>query len=241
MTSRIVFCTSGSGGVGKSTGARWLACAAARDRRRVVLVDGNPGQQSQRAALKLDKRWRLEDARLKGLKAALVPPKTLHAPFALLAGPADPHDRDALDLYAEAIEACADMADLIVVDADRMDGRAWNDRRSFAGSVMRPMVEHMDARILFRLGRLGSQLDDGLNALDALGHADRTGVLGVEPGTVRAWPARKWRRYVDGLGVLLGVDAWDARSARVVASRAVGLKAGVEPDWLREATAWATT
>lgn len=51
MTARITFSLGGSGGLGKSSGARAVAQALAQTGMKVALVDANPGQQSQRAFL----------------------------------------------------------------------------------------------------------------------------------------------------------------------------------------------
>lgn len=234
----ITFVTGGSGGIGKSTAARMLAHALGSARLRTALVDGNPGQQSQRAWLNIPDSKALEYALVDGLQSALVCPRDTGGMFALLAGPADPHSRDMARDYLESIIGLRAMCDMVVVDADRVDGRLWDDPASFAGGVMRPMVEAGGARILFRIGQSGSQTDDGLAALDAIRRPDRIRAVAVAPPGVKPWPARRWHALLDGLAEYGGVDVWDEASRRLVDSHACGWGHGMEPDWLRGACVW---
>ena len=98
----VTFVTGGSGGLGKSTTARAIAHALGLRRMRTVLIDGNPGQQSQRAFLKI-RTGGLEDAALDSLPNALVMPGQTHAAYALLPGPVDPRRGDLVTLYGSAI------------------------------------------------------------------------------------------------------------------------------------------
>ena len=75
----MTFITGGSGGLGKSSTARALAHALGQAGYRTVLVDGNPGQQSQRVFLRLDDAHGLEYATLADLKRTLVMPDRTHA------------------------------------------------------------------------------------------------------------------------------------------------------------------
>lgn len=234
----ITFVTGGSGGIGKSTAARMLAHALGSARLRTALVDGNPGQQSQRAWLNIPDSKALEYALVDGLQSALVRPRDTGGMFALLAGPADPHSRDMARDYLESIIGLRAMCDMVVVDADRVDGRLWDDPASFAGGVMRPMVEAGGARILFRIGQSGSQTDDGLAALDAIRRPDRIRAVAVAPPGVKPWPARRWHALLDGLAEYGGVDVWDEASRRLIDSHACGWAHGMEPDWLRGACVW---
>ena len=201
---------------------RMLAHALGSARLRTALVDGNPGQQSQRAWLNIPDSKALEYALVDGLQSALVRPRDTGGMFALLAGPADPHSRDMARDYLESIIGLRAMCDMVVVDADRVDGRLWDDPASFAGGVMRPMVEAGGARILFRIGQSGSQTDDGLAALDAIRRPDRIRAVAVAPPGVKPWPARRWHALLDGLAEYGGVDVWDEASRRLVDSHACG-------------------
>lgn len=89
----ITFVTGGSGGLGKSTTARTIVHALGQRRMRTVPIDGNPGQQSQRAFLHI-KTGGLEDAALDSIAGALIMPNRTHAAFALLPGPIDPMRND---------------------------------------------------------------------------------------------------------------------------------------------------
>lgn len=144
----MTFITGGSGGLGKSSTARALAHALGQAGYRTVLVDGNPGQQSQRVFLRLDDAHGLEYATLADLKRTLVMPDRTHAAFAFLPGPGPAAGPDITGLYGNALIALRSAADMIVVDADRVDPTLWDDRTVFAGGVMRPFVEHGNARIL---------------------------------------------------------------------------------------------
>lgn len=229
----MTFITGGSGGLGKSSTARALAHALGQAGYRTVLVDGNPGQQSQRVFLRLDDAHGLEYATLADLKRTLVMPDRTHAAFAFLPGPGPAAGPDITGLYGNALIALRSAADMIVVDADRVDPTLWDDRTVFAGGVMRPFVEHGNARIIFRIGQSGSQLDDGLAALDAIRRPDQVLAVGVAGPTVRARSPREWSRMVEGLAVFAGVDHWDRDSAALVEAGRPGWARGREPEWLR--------
>ncbi|AUE03179.1 hypothetical protein [Bifidobacterium breve] len=239
--AKITFVTGGSGGIGKSATARMLAHTLGLHGYRTGLVDGNPGQQSQRSYLRIPDSKALEYAMVDGLQAALVKPRDTGGAFALLAGPADPQSRDANRDYMEAIIGLRSMCRMIVVDSDRIDGRLWDDASSFAGGLMRPMVEEAGARIIFRIGSTGSQLDDGLAALDAIGRADATLAIPVAAPGMRAGGAGRWRRMLSGLASYGGEDVWDARSAALLdpKRRACGWPKGMEPEWLVRCAVWA--
>lgn len=235
----ILFVTGGSGGIGKSTGARMIAQTLGLHGYRTCLVDGNPGQQSQRAWHHVDDSKALEYVMTGGLLAALVRPADTHGMYALLAGPADPHSRLMTHDYVEALIGLQAMCRMIVVDADRLDGRLWDDPDSFPGGVMRPMVRQGGARILFRVGQSGSQLDDGLAALDAIRMPDRVMAVGVTGQGVRPWTDGRWRRLLDGLASYGGVDAWSAASLDVLERHEPGWPKDGEPEWLKHAAVWA--
>ncbi|MBT1161850.1 hypothetical protein [Bifidobacterium sp. SO1] len=242
-TARIVFMTGGSGGIGKSTGARMLAHTLGLHGYRTCLVDGNAGQQSQRMFLRIPETKALEYARTDGMMDALVKPLETGGAFALLCGPADTHSLTANDDYLEAILSLRSMCDMIIVDADRIDGRQWNDPHSFAGRVMRPMVFQAGARIIFRIGQTGSQLDDGLACLDAIRCPKITLAIGVAGVNVKPKPAHEWKDLLNGLAEYGGTDQWDDRSTLMLTPgegkrMSVGWPKGMEPDWLRRAAAW---
>lgn len=136
----VTFVTGGSGGLGKSTTARAIVHALGQRRMRTVLIDGNPGQQSQRAFLHV-KTGGLEDAALDSIAGALIMPNRTHAAFALLPSPVDPMRNDLVGLYGSAITALQTSSDIIIVDADRVDATLWNTPSTFAGGVMRPMID----------------------------------------------------------------------------------------------------
>lgn len=163
----VTFVTGGSCGLGKSITARAIAHALGQRRMRTVLIDGNPGQQSQSAFLHV-KTGGLEDATLDSIAGALIMPNRTHAAFALLPGPVDPMRNDLVGLYGSAITALQTSSDIIIVDADRVDATLWNTPSTFAGGVMRPMIDLGLACMIFIIGSSGSQLDDGLDALDAI-------------------------------------------------------------------------
>lgn len=211
----IAFVTGGSGGLGKSGNARQLAALAGRQRLHTVLVDGNPGQQSQRAWHRLDADRMLENAQWDDLKHAMVMPRELGQPYALLPGPLDPRTPGLIGLYGRALIALSrdPHIDLIVVDADRMDPAQWRSSHTFAGGVIRPFMQAGAGRILFRIGQTGSQLGDGLKTLDAVGMPELTITCAQAPGTLaNPRPDKDWKRMLDGLSRFAGTDQWTAQS-----------------------------
>lgn len=216
-----------------------LAHAAGLTGLRVTLVDANPGQQSQRAFLHAGDEYALEHAYDRGLPDALAGPRIIGAPFAFMAGPADPYAPDVPAMYLDVLLVLRGLCDLIVVDADRTDPTLWEDARTVSGGVVRPLVTQTDARILFRIGQSGSQIDDGLAALDAIRQPDRTGVTAVCPTGVRPLSDSRWKGMLDGMGRYLGCDRWDTKSHMLVDEGRTGWTAGTQPAWLISALEWA--
>lgn len=235
----LIFVTGGSGGIGKSAGARMIAHAAGLTGLRVTLMDANPGQQSQRAFLHIDDRYALEHAYDQGLPGALAGPRAVNAPFAFMAGPADPYAPDMPGMYMDVLLALQGLCDLIVVDADRTDPTMWEDARTIPGGLVRPIVSQTGARILFRIGQSGSQVDDGLAALDSIRMPERTGVVAVCPTGVRPLSDSRWRGMLDGMGRYLGCDGWSQDSVRLIDEGRTGWPAGAQPAWLLAVLEWA--
>ncbi|OZG49858.1 hypothetical protein [Bombiscardovia coagulans] len=235
----VTFVTGGSGGLGKSSAARALAQALGLSGCRTVLVDGNPGQQSQRAFLQIDRGIGLERAELLGLSHALLMPRQTGTAFAFLPGPVQAQADTITDLYGSALVALRQSCDSIIVDADRIDRTMWQDTSQFAGGVIRPFIEHGAARILFRIGQTGSQLDDGLDALHEINKPEQ--ILAVSPVSthLKARKNKEWRQLLQGLAQWGGTDEWTEQSARMIDQRQPGWKHGNEPPWLQHAAIWA--
>lgn len=104
------FVTGGSGGVGKSFTARALAQALGSHGYVTLLVDGNPGQQSQRAFLGVDWSRGIEDVGISGAMASVLRPREVKAAFGFLPGPMAPQDPDLLDRYGDALVRLEDPA-----------------------------------------------------------------------------------------------------------------------------------
>lgn len=234
----VAFATGGSGGVGKSFTARALAQTLGLHGYRTLLVDGNPGQQSQRVFLNVDDTHGLEDVEISGAMASVLRPRQVNAAFGFLPGPMAPQDPDLLDRYGDALSRLDGSCDFIIVDSDRLDGTQWEDPTTFAGGLIRTMVEQADARLVFRIGQSGSQLDDGMAALSAVGLADRTIVAAQCSGGRKPRPDREWRNMLDGLAQYAGTDVWTEESARLVDSGRRGFEQDMEPDWLVRTALW---
>ena len=147
-----------------------------------------------------------------------------------------------------SIGELAGLADYVVVDTDRFDAEALADNMTVAGGVMLPWLLHGSEAgscgVVFRLGLLGSSLNDGRNALDALVGAgvspNGIGVVAtVQPGaeSLDTSPER-WRSRLEGLGRYLGSDRWIPASGRLLAERKPGYPDDHEPAWLARAGAW---
>lgn len=234
----VTFVTGGSGGLGKSTTARAIAHALGLRRMRTVLIDGNPGQQSQRAFLKI-RTGGLEDAALDSLPNALVMPGQTHAAYALLPGPVDPRRGDLVALYGSAITALQTSCDIIIVDADRVDPTLWATPTTFAGGVMRPMIDLGLARMVFIIGSTGSQVDDGLDALAAIHQPQRVLALAQCGQLAKPRPEAGWRQVTAPVAHFGGTCQWDKTSTRMLDQGRSGYPAGAEPDWLVHACLWA--
>ena len=232
------FVTGGSGGVGKSFTARALAQTLGEHGYVTLLVDGNPGQQSQRAFLGVDWARGIEDVGISGAMASVLRPREVKAAFGFLPGPVAPQDPDLLDRYGDALVRLEGSCDFIIVDSDRLDGTQWNDSTTFAGGLIRPLVEGAGARLVFRVGQSGSQLDDGMAALSAVGLPDRAIVAAQCAGGRKPRSDREWRDMLDGLAEYAGTDVWTADTARIIDSGRRGFDAGSEPDWLVRTAVW---
>lgn len=232
------FVSGGSGGVGKSFAARALAQTLGGHGYVTLLVDGNPGQQSQRAFLGVDGTHGIEDVEIVGAMKSVIRPRAIHATFGFLPGPVAPHDPYLLDRYGDALTRLEGSCDFIIVDADRLDGTQWDDATTFAGGLIRPMMERAGARLVFRIGQSGSQLDDGMAALSAVARPDATVVTAQCAGGRKPRRDREWRAMLDGLARYAGTDIWDADTARLVDEGHRGYEPGMEPDWLVRTAEW---
>lgn len=240
MTARITFSLGGSGGLGKSSGARAVAQALAQTGMKVALVDANPGQQSQRAFLGVPADRGLEEARFADdIMDVLVMPGRIRADYAFLPGPMDTRATHLVDRYGSALIRLARICDVVVVDADRTDRRLWNDSDTISGGLIRPFVDGGQARVLFRLGQTGSQLHDGLAALDAIGRPEQVMAIAQTPIGIKPHRPNEWRAMLDGLAEYGGCDQWTEQSTAMVDSGLSGPPRGQEPQWLVNAAVWA--
>lgn len=240
MTARITFSLGGSGGLGKSSGARAVAQALAQTGMKVALVDANPGQQSQRAFLGVPPDRGLEDARFADdIMDVLVMPGQIRADYAFLPGPMDTRATHLVDRYGSALIQLARICDIVVVDADRTDRRLWNDPNTISGGLIRPFVDGGRARVLFRLGQTGSQLHDGLAALDAIHRPEQVMAIAQTPIGIRPRKPNEWRAMLDGLAEYGGCDQWTEQSTEMVDSGLSGPPHGQESRWLANAAVWA--
>ena len=250
---KVVFSSGGSGGIAKSSGARALAQHLSRFGG-TVLVDGNLTQQSQREYFGLDDDDCLEnmlvggDARERMMNAIVTPDRLPNgAGYAVLPGPIS-YNAKSLDLLGRSIGELAGLADFVVVDTDRFDAEALADNMTVAGGVMLPWLLHGSEAgscgVMFRLGLLGSSLNDGRNALDALVGAgvspNGIGVVAtVQPGAESLDTSpEQWRSRLEGLGRYLGGDRWTPASGRLLAERKPGYPDDHEHAWLARAGAW---
>lgn len=234
----VTFVTGGSGGLGKSTTARAITHALGQRRMRTVLIDGNPGQQSQRAFLHI-KTGGLEDAALDSIAGALIMPNRTHAAFALLPGPVDPMRNDLVGSCGSAITALQTSSDIIIVDADQVDATLWNTPSTFAGGVMRPMIDLGLARMIFIIGSSGSQLDDGLDALDAIRQPQRILAIAQTGQLAKPRPETGWRQVTSRVAQWGGICQWDKTSTMMLDQGKPGYPAGQEPEWLAHTCMWA--
>lgn len=255
----IAFCTGGSGGIGKSSGARAISQALGNRGLSTVLVDGNPGQQSQREyfqqpdALGIDVFH--EGTGTGILRDSLVFPDQLpgNPSYALLVGPLSENEPGIVSLYLRVIYELyrAPDIDAIIIDCDRIDAGLWNDDNTLAGGVIRPMCSPppgLDfARIIYRVGTMGSQPKDGFRTLRALRTPDGSSmgrnivVLGAVPSYLPhdMRPTRQqWEEYVGDDGTFLGADEWTEASGRLLAEGDAGYPPDHEPGWLKRTVNW---
>lgn len=244
MSAHIIFITSGSGGVGKSTAARMIAQSLALAHYRTVLVDANPGQQSQRAYMGYTKA--LED--VVKLPDDLIAP-TQGAAYATLPGPRYPQDPELVYLYNDLTVHTASVCDYIIVDMDRIDQPLLDDTMSMAGGMLKAFVTSFDTvQILFRAGQTGSQLDDAKQALAALTRLhpadqvrpvhERLGVIVDCPTSKPTWSEQKWQQFIDTTGTLLAIDVHSDQSRQLLNHHQSGWKHNAEPLWLMRTLAF---
>lgn len=232
------FVSGGSGGVGKSFTARALAQTLGAHGYVTLLVDGNPGQQSQRAFLNVDDTHGIEDVEIVGAMQTVIRPRDINATFGFLPGPIAPHDPYLLDRYGDALTRLDGSCDFIIVDTDRLDGTQWDDPSTFPGGLIRPMMEQAHARLVFRIGQSGSQLDDGMAALSTVSTPQQTITI-AQTGTGRKPRSdHEWTSMLAGLSAYAGTDLWDTNTARIIDDRQRGYEPGQEPAWLAHTAAW---
>jgi len=227
--AKVIFITGGSGGIGKSTSARdWADDLAGLTGSRVVLVDANLGQQSQREFHGLDMSRGLEEADVfDNPLSALITPRDLghEANYALLPGPLDPRPDNMprlLDLLGRTIGALSSHCDWIIVDLDKTDPVILADPSSVQHAVMTPWVDMGGARVVWKLESQVAKLGDGLKALEAWARPRSTGIVGVVPTGAPDPSDAQWERVVTPYGRFLGAEQWSVDSGRHVASGVVG-------------------
>lgn len=217
----LTFISGGSGGIGKSGNARALAALLGHHGHHVVLVDGNPGQQSQRRWHALDDMSMLENAQWLGqLGKALIMPRQLGQSYALLPGPADPLAPGMNDLYGKALYMLKSIpatdpghVDAIIVDTDRIDQTLWEQSGSFANHVIRPFMQAGLASMIFRLGQTGSQAGDGLRALAAVNMPGQVCATVQAPATLaKPRSDSEWKRILAPVARYAGCDRWSPDS-----------------------------
>lgn len=245
---RILFVTGGSGGIGKSTTARVVSQALSwtgDGRTRVVLVDANLGQQTQRAYHGIDDEHGLERVRVDhDVMHALITPRPRDPSgrrYAILPGPIDAHPADIprlLDLLGRALGDLKRRVDWVVVDLDKTDPVILADRETVAGGVMLPWVDGGGAGILYKLESQRGKVEDGLETLEALNRPRSTGVLGVVPIGAPDPPVEAWERRIGGMGRLVGVERWSERTGGMLTDGLVGFRPDAQPDWLDDVLAW---
>lgn len=244
MSAHIIFITSGSGGVGKSTAARMIAQSLALAHYRTVLVDANPGQQSQRAYMGYTKA--LED--VVKLPDDLIAP-TQGAAYATLPGPRYPQDPELVYLYNDLTIHAASVCDYIIVDMDRIDQPLLDNPMSMAGGMLKAFATSFNTvQILFRAGQTGSQLDDAKQALQALTSLQprheispirqRLGVVVDCPTDKPAWDEKKWQQFIDNAGTLLAIDVHSDQSRQLLNRKQSGWAHNSEPSWLTRTLAF---
>lgn len=229
-----IFVTGGSGGIGKSSGAREVAGLLAERTvnglQRVALVDANLAQQTQREFHRIPPDRGLETAVLSDdILDAMVTPNEMgvKVPYAVLPGPLDPRPDNMprlLDVLGRSIGQLTRLCDWTVVDLDKIDRVLLADSESVCGMVMLPWVDGGNARIIYKLASTPDKLADGMEALQALNRPGSTGIVGVVTPGGPDPTEEQWRAKTQGLGVWLGVEHWTVDSGASIAQGLVGVR-----------------
>ena len=104
---------------------------------------------------------------------------------------------------------------------------------------MRPMIDLGLARMIFIIGSSGSQLDDGLDALDAIRQPQRILAIAQTGQLAKPRPETGWRQVTSRVAQWGGICRWDKTSTMMLDQGKPGYPAGQEPEWLAHAYMWA--
>ena len=218
----VLYVTSATGGVGKTTGSRRLCERAARNGIRTLLVDGNMGQGSQRSWFDLSQskplrsvsNWRPgKDPRMGanwgerqlGVKydVAFAPPSGTSVGW---------------DAYHGYIEAARAPWQFVVVDLDLINAKDLRDGSTAAGGLLVPALRSHDLCLFIVKAGVQTQ-GDAVGVLSALSSKgvniplDCIGIKDVMPVGMDSYKRLDYRRY----GVWLGEERQSEEAGRRLA------------------------
>lgn len=220
----VLYVTSATGGVGKTTGSRRLCERAAQHGVRPLLVDGNMGQGSQRSffdpggskALNSVANWRPGMDTRAGANRG----ETLGVRYDLACAPT-PGTVITWDAYRQYIREARKLWPFVVVDLDRISAKDLRDRTTAAGSLVVPALRSHDPCLF--IVKAGAQTQgDALGVLKMLASRamnvprECVGIKDVMPPGMDSYKRSDYRQY----GTWLGCERQTAEAGMRIASGA---------------------
>lgn len=216
----VLFLTSASGGVGKSTSAQRIADRASAQKIRTLLVDGNMRQSSQRSFFDP-----LHDKQVNTIAAWSENKSPVVAAnhgrdfnvnydivFAPPAGVTVPWE-----LYSQYIDRARTKWDFVIVDLDRISPADLTDDTTAGGILLAPHVLSGDSCLFIVKAGMQTQGDavSVLRAMNGEGFPlECVGIKESVPETISQYPKIGYSKY----GTFLGVEKQTANAATHIAN-----------------------
>lgn len=240
----VLYVTSATGGVGKTTGSRRLCERAAQKGVRTLLVDGNMGQGSQRSwfdpardkPLRSISNWRPGgDPRMGANWGERQLGVRYDVSFAPPSG-----SGVTWETYRAFVEEARAKWPLVVVDLDLINAKDLRDRGTAAGGLLVPALRSHDLCLF--VVKAGRQTQgDAVGVLQALSSegmsipADCVGIKDVLPVGMDSYTRIDYRRY----GVWLGEERQSEEAGRRLAKGSNGWADPLLDETRERVLAWA--
>ena len=219
-TAVLLPITSNTGGVGKTTSSRQLADRASQVGLRVLLIDGNIRQSSQRSFFdpRQDKPLHTIADWRPGMQVQVGANRgrDLGVPYDICFAPPAGVGVD-WQIYRQYIQAARRLWDFVVLDLDRISADDLDDRENIANGLLLPYIQSGDpCLVIVKAGRQ-TQID-ALNLLTALAEhhlpKELIGIKDTVPVGLQGYRRLDYTRY----GTFLGTEYQTVEASNHIAN-----------------------